>query len=419
MVISKKIFLLTTLLVLVFLHVEGQQTISLPQAISLSREKNPLLKVELFNLDIARADIVTAKLHPNPVLNNQSLQLMRPSLFPENTNFTNAKNRQIWWQLTKPFELPALRKYRIEFAEQGANLAQKNYTESERSIFYNVANTWLDAWYAKVNLDLIKKAQGNIDSLVYINQFRLKNQVITSTDVIRAQLLADQYNLQTKTASQEYRNQLQTLKFLLGTTDSLNIDANEDIVKQIPADKIDSLLSFANANRADIQAAQGNIDLTTSNIGYQKAVAKPTPELGAIYNPQNSIPYVGFYGTIEIPIFSRNQGEIQKSKVLQAQARQNLLVVQQQVKTEITTAYSSFQTQKQNLEKFRDIMDKSTQVLNSVKYAYLKGGTTIIDFLEAQRTWFDTQNMYNNALYSYRKSYIQLLYAAGLIQQLK
>jgi cobalt-zinc-cadmium efflux system outer membrane protein len=177
-------------------------------------------------------------------------------------------------------------------------------------------------------------------------------------------------------------------------------------------------LNFAITNRTDAKIALGNIDAAKSNIGLQKAVSKPTPELGMIYNPQNKIPYLGFYGTIQIPIFSRNQGEIQKSKLLKAQAEQSLELTQQQIKTEITTSFNSYQTQKQNLEKFKIISQQSEQILTSVKYAYLKGGTTIIDFLEAQRTWFDTKKMYSDELYNYSKSYMQLLYATGLINKL-
>ena len=46
------------------------------------------------------------------------------------------------------------------------------------------------------------------------------------------------------------------------------------------------------------------------------------------------------------------------------------------------------------------------------------GGHSIVDFLEAQRTWFDTRQLYNDAVLSYRNSYMQLLYSTGLINQL-
>ena len=43
---------------------------------------------------------------------------------------------------------------------------------------------------------------------------------------------------------------------------------------------------------------------------------------------------------------------------------------------------------------------------------------TIIDFLEAQRSWLDTQQQYYETLQLYRQSYIKLLYASGLINKL-
>jgi cobalt-zinc-cadmium efflux system outer membrane protein len=397
----------------------SQTSITLKEAISRAKENNPILKTESFNVGIAQADITTAKLRPNPILNNQTLQLMNPSFFPANTGYLNGHNMQIWWQLTKPMQMPALRKFKLEVAQQGVKLAQTNYAEIERNLFLNVSNNWINAWYAKVNLDLISYAKTNIDSLVYINELRLKKQVITTTDLIRTQLIAEQYKLQIRTAQQEYRNQLQNLRFLLGTTDSININLNDEFISASVSNKIDSLLNYAEINRTDIQVAQTTINTAKSNISLQKALAKPTPEIGMIYNPQNKIPYLGVYGTIQIPIFSRNQGEIQKSKLLQAQAEQSLQTTQQQLKAEITTSFNSYQTQKQNLEKFKVIMKQAEQILSSVKYAYLKGGTTIIDFLEAQRTWFDSQKMYYDELYNYSNSYVQLLYSSGLINQLK
>ncbi len=397
----------------------SQTSVTLNQALISAKQNNPVLKTGSFNLGIAQADIITAKLRPNLILNNQSLQLVSPSNFFPNSSFTDGRNRQVWWQLTKQFQMPSQRKYKIEVAQQNATITQKNYVETERNLFLNVGAIWVDAWYAKVNLGLITKAYINIDSLVYINELRLKNQVITSTDLLRTQLLAEQYQLQQKLARQDYINQLQNLKFLIGTNDSINIDANDNFISFPIANKIDSIMIYASTNRADVLVAQNQIEIATSNINLQKANAKPIPELGVIYNPQNTIPYLGFFGTIQLPFFSRNQGEIQKSKIIKAQTEQYLNVVKQQLKTEITTAYNSFQIQKQSIEDNKLILLKADKILTSVKYAYLSGGTTIIDYLEAQRTWFDTQKLYYDTQYNYRKSYIQLLYATGLINQLK
>jgi cobalt-zinc-cadmium efflux system outer membrane protein len=398
--------------------VHAQVRVSLRQALQQARTASPVLQTQFLNADVARADVVTAALKPNPVLNNQTLLLLRPSLYPEGTSVFNPQNHQIWWQLTKRFQRPIQRRTRVELAERNVALVQSQYADAERNLLTDAANAWLDAWSARVRYDLLLQAQANVDSLVRINEVRLRNQVITQTDLIRTRLLSEQYTLQLRSTQQEYRGALQALRFFLGTTDSLDIDAAAPVEWLAVEAPPDTLLSQTLARRPDVEAARRNIFAAQSNLAYQKVAWLPVPELGAIWNPQNGIPYLGAYGTVEIPIFSRNQGEIQKARVQQVQAERNLRAVQVQAQTQLIAAYQTYQTQRGNVERFRSILDQSDRVLNTVRYAYLRGGTTIIDFLEAQRSWFDTRQLYNDALLQYRRSYVQLLSATGRIQDL-
>ena len=401
----------------IFEPVSAQTQYSLQQALQAAKTNNPMLKKEQLNVNVAETDIVTANLRPNPILNNQSLQLVKASKFPDNTGWGNHLNRQVWWQVTKPFQMPELRKNKIDFANQQVALNQKAFTETERNLFQDVASKWLDVWSARKQLDILNIAKNNIDSLVIINKVRLKNQVITTTDLARTELLANQYKVQMKSADQNYKNEITNLKYLMGIQDDVNVDTTDSFQFAFPAN-VDDLLQQALQSRSDIQTLKSTIDLANANIRLQKSMALPVPELGAIFNPQNGAPYMGVYGTIAIPIFSRNQGEIRKSLILKQQAEQDLLATQSLVQSEISTTFSSYQTQKQNLLNFTGLLTQSQTILNNVKYAYLRGGTTIIDFLEAQRSWLDTQQQYYETLQLYRQSYIKLLYASGIINQI-
>ena len=409
--------LLLVLLCSIYLPSFAQSNYTLQRALQTAKANNPVLKSEYVNVNIAEADIITARQRPNPTLNNQSLQLSKGSYFPAGTDWSNGKNRQVWWQLTKQFQLPAMRRNRIDFAEKNVALSQKQFNETERELFQDVASKWVDVWTAKKQVDLLQLAKNNTDSLVVINKLRFKNQVITQTDLARTELLAAQYALQIKAANQNYKNELLNLKYLVGVQEDIAVDSTDNFTGVFPA-SMDSLLQSALNNRSDIQALKYKIDAANSNIKLQKALAWPVPELGAIYNPQNTIPYVGFYGTIQIPIFSRNQGEIRKSNLIKQQTELGLISVQKQIQTEITTSFNAYQTQKVNLESFKPLIDQSTFILNNVKFSYLRGGTSIIDYLEAQRSWLDTQQQYYETLQLYRQSYIQLLYASGLINQM-
>lgn len=399
-------------------NANSQTVYSIQGALTSARTNNPFLKTEGYNINIAQSDITTAKLRPNPILNNQTLLLTNSKYYPSGTDVHNAVNRQVWWQLTRPFQLPALRRSRIEFASQNLNLVQQGFGETVRRFSFDAANQWLETWIIESRLDLLQQAYTNLDSLVKINRARLRNQVITQTDLMRTQLLLEQYNLQLINAKKDLRSEIQRLKFFIGSTDSIDVDINSAIETIAIPNNIDSLSNLALSNRNDIQAAKSNIQVAESNVKLQKAFVLPVPELGVIWNPQNTLPYLGFFGTIRLPILDRNQGQREKSKYLQQQAELNLKTTQLQLRTEVQAAFQAYQIEKENLKKYENILNQSQTVLDNVKYAYLKGSTTIIDFLDAQRSWFDTRQLYLNELLSYHQSYIRLLFVTGLINQM-
>ncbi len=392
----------------------GQTTFSLENAIKTAKENNPNLKSEFFNTEIAQSDVVTAKLRPNPKFNNQSLFLLNSNdFYPNTSSGFDRQNRQIWWQVTKVFQLTGQRKNKIELADKNYILSNKNYKKAEHSVLYEVANKWLDVWYNQRQLFLLTEAKKNIDSLVYINQLKSDKQVITKTELYRTQLLSSQYELQIKTFSQQFSNEQKNLSYLLGQKESVKIDTVANFMYLKIPEKFKDIQTHALENRDDVEAVKATLEVSKTNVKLQKALAIPQPELGLIYNPQNAVPYFGIYGTIELPFFDRNQGEIRKSKFLQKQAEQSLESVHQQITVETQTSYDLFMVQQGNIEKYSNILKQSNTILKSVKYAYMRGGTTIVDFLEAQRSWLDVQQQYSDALYQYRKAYIELVFASG------
>jgi outer membrane protein, heavy metal efflux system len=381
------------------------------QTLDRVRTNSPALRVERLNIDATRANEITANLRANPVLNNQTLIQVNSSYFPEGAGLVNRRNRQFWLQATKEFDIYNKRGFRTQLAQANTRLAERSVAETERNLLFDAANRWLDTQYARVQFDLLQRAKLNVDSLVEINKIRLKDLAITTTDLTRTQLLADQYELQIATARQEAINRLAELRLVLATTDSLTVSPTDAVIA--PLGGLDSLLRQAEQNRTDVRAAQANLEAARRNVALQQVLARPRNEAGLIWNPQNAVPYLGIFLTLEVPFYNRNQGNIQQSKVLQEQAVQVIDLTQLRVRSEVRLAWNSFETSRQNLIRYGQILRQSDQVLNTIRYAYLRGATTLIDYLEAQRFWFDTQTAYNQAVYQNRQNYIRLLFATG------
>lgn len=396
----------------------AQTNYTLSAALDTARTSSPVLKARYMNIDAAQADVITAKLRPNPNLNNQTMQLVSSDHFAPGTRWGSNQNRQVWYQVTKPIQWPNQRKYKIETADKDVTLANNTYQEDVRNLSLNVGSSWINCWVLKKRLALLNESRTNLDTLVKINELRYKDQVISQTDLTRTKVLLSQYDLQLSVFTQDYQNELHTLQLLTGNTTPMEIDTSKEILTFVPSVTLDSLIAQTMDSRSDVILAKNTIDERASNAKYQRALAVPQPELGVIYNPQNSVPYIGFYGSIDLPFFNRNQGEIKKAHIQQQQAQQELSATQRQAQTEVVTAYNTYQLQQKNIEKYSGILHQSQQILDNVKYAYLRGGTSIIDFLDAQRNWYDTRLLYYDSLQAYYQSYIQLLFATGLINQL-
>lgn len=396
----------------------SQTQITVRESILRSKANNPFLKTLKFDLDVAQSDVTTAGLRLNPDFQTQLFTIPQSKYWADNTGYLNSANTQSWFQLGMPFRLKPIRKYATDVANKNLSATQQNILEFERTLVLDVCNIWLDAWSFHVNMEILSQAKLNIDTLIKINENRLKNEVITVSELIRTQVLSEQYALQLRTIEQDLFSQLRKLQLITGSTDSIALDYNDEFIFTQPLPLLDSLISLSLIKRNDLQTAKANKNAAQSNVTLQHAFVYPNLYGSAFINPQNSIPYVGLTAGIQIPIFDRNQGGIERSKALLKQTRSNVLALEANIKTEVKNAHAAYLIRKGNLQRFQNIMQQSETVLNTIKYKYLKGNTTIIDFLEAQRTALETKRMYFDEVLSYRKSNLLLLYTSGLINDL-
>lgn len=399
------------------IHVCAQEVYTLQEALKTAKAQNPMLKTEHYEIEFAKSDVLNAKLRLNPTLANESIQLMKRSEFANNTHWYDGQNREVFWHISKPFQWAGQRKNTIDVANKSLLFTKEEYANIEREVFLEVAQKWLEVWTTQKQLEIIQTAKNNIDSLTSVNQRRFENKSITQTDLFRTELLAKQYAIQLKTAFQEAKNLQKELGFLLGIQEGIQVDTAASFIFEIP-ESMDSLFLKSLEERSDIRSAKYLFDISESNVKLQKSLAIPQPELGVIFNPMNAIPYMGISFSIDIPFFDRNQGERKKSFQLQEQAQSRLLNVQKQIETEIAIAHANYTLQQENIVQFQELLLQSETILENVKQAYLLGGTTIIDFLEAQRSWLEIQQEHYETQQAYYESHVQLLYATGLINQL-
>ena len=406
-------FLFLLWAILVYSLTQAQVPLSLQDALSMAVKNNPYYKAEKYNLEIAKTAVTAAGLHLNPTVSLASQMVPSSKYFAPGTGFFAPENRQMTFQVSKVFQVGGQLKYKVQAAKSDLTIAGSSLSEYEWNLLSEVASKWLDVWYADEKLKLIDQAKLNSDTLLKVNQIRLKNQVITMTEYSRTQINDEQYKLMQLNAVQELKSEGNNLALMLGIKDTLLIAKKEQWITAVLPQNFDSLLHIALENRKEILLSKNLSDKAKIDVSLQKAIAKPQPEVGVNYSPQNRVPYMGLFVAIPVPFSDRNQGGIARAKIAVSQADAIIEANKLQVKKEVRNAFDEYTTTKNSWEKYKELNNKSENVLQTVKMSYLKGGTTILDYLEAERTWFEMQTQYYEAMFNFRKSYLQLLFTCN------
>lgn len=399
----------------------AQEQLTLSAALKRCRENNIALRAARFEPEFARADVVSAGLYPNPTFTISTMFIPSAKYLQDGTSSLDDANRQDAFQLGQEIITAGKLEQRVAFAEKNVLVRQYSYKELERNILTQTALQWLNVAFQKTSLQIIRDVRAVVDSLVVINRVRLRNEAITEIDLKRTEIIAEQLAFQEQNTQQSLQNERVILRQLVNMPQSVDTPTNDSLFQTSDARLavvLDSLVGRTLLSRPDLQAAQVGVEAASLNARLQDALAFPNVSAGILWNPQNLVPYIGLSVGIPIPLFDRNQGEIQKSHLQEQQALATVETLRQQVGVDVSVTYQTYRQQQQNLTRIERVLTNSQQVLAAVRYNYLRGNTTIIDFLEAQRTFYDAKSSYNEASFNLKRSLVQLYSAIGLITTL-
>ena len=177
---------------------------------------------------------------------------------------------------------------------------------------------------------------------------------------------------------------------------------------------LEDMQATALKSRPDLQAAQQGIAAANSAFNLQKAIGKRDVTGQIDYTHLSYLNDVSLFGSMQMPIFDRNQGEIKRAGFAITQAQQQQLNVNGQVLTDVRDAYEGWRANDEVVGLYRSgYLDDAQQSLDITDYAYKRGAASLLDFLDAERSFRATQLGYRQALASYLQALEQLREAVG------
>ncbi|MBZ5675358.1 MAG: TolC family protein [Acidobacteriia bacterium] len=393
---------------------QGPVKITLDQAIQLALQQNHSLLANRTNVQQGLALEVTANLRPNPTVFADWAYL--PIVTPEGGWGTYLHDlSEIDAGVSYTIERGGKRARRLQAAKDATTVTRTQVLDNERTLTFQVASDFINAQLANSMVDLaqqnLKSFQDTVD--VAQNQYRAGGISENDFQKIKLQLLQFETDLQTAqlTRAQALADLRQQLGYEAVPAD---FDISGTFEYQPLMVSLDQLQAKALENRPDLRAALQSITAAKSQLELAKANGKQDLGVTGNYSHVNAGNHVTFAVNIPLPIFDRNQGEIARTQVAMTQARQQEAAAHGQVLTDVKQAYDALVSSDRVAQLFRTTyLNVSQRSRDISEYSYRRGAGTLLDFLDAERSYRATQLAYRQALATYLTAIEQLRQVVG------
>ena len=373
---------------------------------------NPSLRALRYEVPAAEADVTTALLRPNPFAN------VTGDVFPFIGEKFAPAGKQYGVSVQLPIERGNKRARRSETAEAAVRAVSESIADAERLVVLTARQAWIDLLSARSSLASADRTLASYDQLVELNRSRLSAKQIAGAELSRSIVARSQAAIQRDEADLALRQARATLGALLGRT--LNVTPRDTLAPtRRTVAPIDTLLAHAKSTRADARAARSVAAVASANTRLQAANAKSDITVGVDASVQQYVRLYGVSGSIPLAVFSRNQGEREKAAVREAQAAQRIRAVDAAIEAEIRAAYAEYETRRASLARFADpsresIMAEAMSIKDAAEFAYRNGSTSLLELLDAERTYTDLYRAYIDTVARYQKSLALVDAVAGL-----
>jgi cobalt-zinc-cadmium efflux system outer membrane protein len=392
----------------------GTKMITLDEAIQMALQHNHNLQAARTVIQQNKAEEITANLRPDPVLMGDADFL--PVFQPSNLTADYIDNvAQFDLGVSYLFERGKKRQHRLQAARDVTAVSRSVVADNERSLTYNVATQFINVELAESTLELAQQDLKSFQNTVNISQERYKAGDIGEGDLLKIKLQLLQFQMDVSAAELARVQGLSDLRQLLGYESiGQDYDVSGSFEYQPVKANLDDLQAKALANRPDLMAAQQGVAAANSQYQLQKAIGKRDFTGQLNYTHLAYLSDISVFGQIQIPIFDRNQGEIARARYGITQAQEQEKFASGQVLTDVRDAYESLQANDKILTLYRSgYLDAAQQSRDISAYAYQRGAASLLDYLDAERSYRSTQLGYRQALASYLLALEQLREAVG------
>ncbi len=315
---------------------------------------------------------------------------------------------------------------RIRVAEAALQAARLGRRDALRTVGAQVKVVFIQAVLAKMNLDLSTQTRDGASRTLGLVQKRFASGAVSEVEVSRAEVAF----LETEQAMESSRQAQLTaqagLAFLLGERgplpafEAVGVFDHPTLPPALANETPASLMDVARAQRPDLAAARAQVARNEATLALARREWVPDTGWSLGVSQQGTgqdalQPRTWTLGlNLTLPSPSRVQGDTARARA----DLQFLSLLQQkleaQVALDIQTGWAGFQAGYRRVARMEGrLLEQAKKASDLVAFQYERGATTLVDVLDAQRTWISVKAEYQQNLNDYWSGLFQLEQAVG------
>jgi cobalt-zinc-cadmium efflux system outer membrane protein len=388
--------------------------VTLDDAIDLALKHNHSLQAARTTILQNQAQEITANLRPNPValVDEQYMPFFSPSAF--SADYIN-QTAVYDLGLSYLIERGKKRQHRLGAAKDQTAVTTAQVSDNERTLTFNVASQFISALLAQSQLDLAEKDLASFKQTVDISQASYNAGSMSGGDLLKIKIQLLQFQMDVSAAKLARVQALASLRQLLGYE---SVPESYEVVGELEYKPVklgeDDLKAMALRQRPDVRAAQLGVTAAQSQFTLAKANGKKDLGVTFTYNHLGGVNTGSLFFNIQMPIFDRNQGEIARTQYAITQSQELSSEQASIALTDVANSYEGLRTDDAIVQLYQSGYLKQAEDSRDIsQYAYQHGSASLLDFLDAERSYRATEYAYRQALANYMTSLEQLRQAVG------
>lgn len=383
----------------------GPLRLSLKNALGIFRSGNLRLLAERYQIEISKADLLTAGLWPNPQLSvNQTMM-----------EFGNGGTGQFSGRLDFLIETAGKRGLRVESASAGVRAAEAQFLDVTRHLLAETKSAYYEVVLAQQHQNLASENIQRFEQILRINEIRFQKGDISEVDLMKTRLQILDFQNESVSARVELNSAKNHLKSVLDLSAGQELEA-VDVFGPAPSLPPLEQLQEDASRRPDLLASREQVKQNETLLQSAKAQRIPDITAGIEYDSTAPDYRAGGGGgvSLSLPLFNRNQGEIGKAEMVLQASQAQFRKLSHEIALEVEEAYHNARENMMLTAIYENgMIQDARSTLKIAENSYQKGAGSLLDLLEAERTFKSINFNYSQALFNTRKGIIALEGAVG------